>query len=110
MTMQLNLRYMQALAKHVAPKYDIRTYLSSVLVEINDERRHYVATDGHIMAVLVEPRQDSDTNGQYVLERTDILRIKPFGSLDTVGFDFDGLVAKLQYAGSTLTTTLIDCR
>jgi len=74
--MQVNLKTMQALAKFIAPKADVRYYLNGVLLEVTDKGRYYVATCGHKLVAIRESRQEDDIEGQYILPRDVILGIK----------------------------------
>jgi DNA polymerase-3 subunit beta len=74
--MQVNLKTLQALAKHIAPKSDIRYYLNGVLLEVTATARFYVATDGHKLAAIREDRQEGDIEGQYIVPRDVIMGIK----------------------------------
>ena len=74
--MNVNLKYLNALAKHIAPKTEIRYHLVSVQFEVTDAGRYYVATDGHKLVAIRESRQDGDVNGEYLIPREVIMGIK----------------------------------
>src|SRR5690348_14344933 len=44
----------------IAAKGDIRWYLNGVFVEIEEQATRYVATDGHKMLILRDPREKQD--------------------------------------------------
>jgi len=74
--MQVNLKTLQALVKHISPKSDVRYYLNGVMLEVTATARFYVATDGHKLAAIREDRQEGDVDGQYILPRDVILGVK----------------------------------
>jgi DNA polymerase-3 subunit beta len=102
--MQVNLKYLQSLAKHIAPKSDVRYYLNGVLFEVTEAGRFYVATDGHKLVAIREARQETDANGQWIIPRDVVLGIKlqkagrnlvEYAELET-----DGAKAKLDYCST----------
>lgn len=108
--MQVNLKTMQALAKHIAPKSDVRYYLNGVLLEITDKGRYYVATDGHKLVAIREARQEGDIEGQYILPRDVILGIKLSKRpvIDTAEFNQENGKASLTYCGTETRFGLVD--
>jgi DNA polymerase-3 subunit beta len=110
--MQINIKTVNALAKHIAPKSDIRAYLNGVLVEVTENGRFYVATDGHKLVVIRESRQETDAIGQWIIPRDVILNIKlqkagrtvlEFAELET-----DGAKAKIDYCGTGTVFSFVD--
>jgi len=110
--MQVNLKYLQALAKHIAPKSDIRYYLNGVLIEVTEAGRFYAATDGHKLVVIREARQETDTDGQWILPRDVILGIKMKKAgrnpVEHAELETDGAKAKLDYCGTGTVFAFID--
>lgn len=109
--MQVNIKTLNALAKYIASG-DIRYYLNGVLFEVTDAGRFYVATDGHKLVVIREARQETDTNGQWILPRDVILGIKlqkagrnpvEFAELETAGAK-----AKIDYCGTGTVFNFVD--
>jgi len=110
--MQVNLKTINALAKYIAPKADVRYYLNGVLVEVTDAGRFYVATDGHKLVTIRESRQEADPIGQWIIPRDVILNIKlqkagrtvlEFAELET-----DGAKAKIDYCGTGTVFSFVD--
>lgn len=110
--MQINIKTINALAKYIAPKSDIRAYLNGVLVEVTENGRFYVATDGHKLVTIREARQETDKNGQWILPRDVILgiklqkerrSIKEYADLET-----EGAKAKLDYCGTGTVFAFVD--
>lgn len=110
--MQINLKTVNALAKYIAPKSDTRFYLNGVLIEITENGRFYAATDGHKLVVIREARQETDTNGQWILPRDVILGIKLQKAgrtvLETAELETDGAKAKLDYCGTGTVFSFVD--
>jgi len=108
--MQVNLKTLQALAKHIAPKNDIRYYLNAVQFEVTDTGRFYVSTDGHKLVAIREARQDGDTNGEYLIPREVILGIKlsKRPAIDTAEFNQENGKASLTYCGTETRFGLVD--
>lgn len=52
MNYMVNLRTIRALAKHIAPKDDIRPYLNGVALQFEQDGIYYVATDGRVLAAF----------------------------------------------------------
>jgi hypothetical protein len=111
-TMQVNLKYLQSLAKHIAPKSDIRYYLNGVLLEVTAAGRFYAATDGHKLVVIREARQETDTDGQWILPRDVILGIKiqkaGRNPVEHAELEIDGAKAKLDYCSTGTVFAFVD--
>jgi len=101
---------MQALAKYIAPKNEIRFYLVGVLLEITDAGRFYVSTDGHKLVVIREARQETDDNGQWIIPRDVILGIKLSKRpvINTAEFNQENGKASLTYCGTETRFGLVD--
>lgn len=71
MIYQLNDTVINALAKYIAPKEEVRYYLMGVQVEFTPDRIIYVATDGNILAAYAEPYGSDETpiNRQLIIPR-----------------------------------------
>jgi len=109
--MQLNIKTINALAKYIAPKSDIRFYLNGVLVEVTENGRFYAATDGHKLVVIREARQETDENGQWIIPREVILGIKISKRpvIDTATFNQEsGGRASITYCGTETRFFLVD--
>lgn len=108
--MQVNLKTLQALAKHIAPKTEIRYYLNAVQFEVTDAGRFYVATDGHKLVAIREARQDGDINGEYLIPRDVILGIKlsKRPAIDTAEFNQESGKASITYCGTETRFGLVD--
>ena len=108
--MQVNLKTLQALAKHIAPKTDIRAYLNGVLFEVTPTGRFYVATDGHKLVAIRQPRQETDTDGQWIIPRDVILGIKLSKRpvIDTAEFNQENGKASITYCGTETRFGLVD--
>ena len=110
--MEINLKTINALAKYIAPKSDIRFYLNGVLIEDTENGRFYAATDGHKLVVIREARQETDTNGQWILPRDVIMGIKLQKAgrtvLETAELETDGAKAKLDYCGTGTVFSFVD--
>jgi len=110
--MQVNLKTLQALAKHIAPKSDIRYYLNGVMLEVTPTARFYVATDGHKLAAIREDRQEGDVDGQYILPRDVILGVKiqkaGRNPVEYADLDVSGAKPKLDYCGTGTVFAFID--
>lgn len=110
--MQVNLKYLQALAKHISPKSDIRYYLNGVLFEVTQAGRFYVATDGHKLVAIREARQDGDTIGQWIIPRDVILGIKlqkaGRNPVEHAELEIDGAKAKLDYCSTGTVFAFVD--
>lgn len=110
--MQVNLKYLQSLAKHISPKSDIRYYLNGVLLEVTDAGRFYVATDGHKLVAIREARQETDTIGQWILPRNVILGIKLQKAgrsvLKLAELETDGAKAKIDYCNTGTVFAFVD--
>lgn len=108
--MQVNLKYLQSLAKHIAPKSDIRYYLNGVLFEVTDAGRFYVATDGHKLVAIRESRQDGDINGEWIIPRDVILGIKLSKKpvIDAAEFTQENGKASITYCGTETRFGLVD--
>ena len=111
-TMQVNLKYLQSLAKHIAPKSDIRYYLNGVLLEVTAAGRFYVATDGHKLVAIREARQEGDTIGEWIIPRDVILGIKiqkaGRNPVEHAELEIDGAKAKLDYCGTGAVFAFVD--
>jgi len=59
-TVTLNTTILAALAKHIAPKTDVRYYLNGVHLEISHDGVTYVATDGHKLLAAHEGLEKDD--------------------------------------------------
>jgi len=108
--MEINFKTMQALAKYIAPKNEIRFYLVGVLLEITDAGRFYVSTDGHKLVVIREARQETDDNGQWIIPRDVILGIKLSKRpvINTAEFNQENGKASLTYCGTETRFGLVD--
>ena len=108
--MFINIKTINALAKYISPKNDIRYYLNGVLIEITDKGRFYAATDGHKMVVIREARQELDVNGHYILPRDVILSIKltKRPALDIAEFNSENGKASIKYNGTEINFSLCD--
>ena len=110
--MQVNLKHLQSLAKHIAPKSDVRYYLNGVLLEVTDKGRYYVATCGHKLVAIRESRQEDDIEGQYILPRDVILGIKiqkaGRNPVEYADLDVSGAKPKLDYCGTGTVFSCID--
>ena len=110
--MEINLKTINALAKYIAPKSDIRFCLNGVLIEATENGRFYAATDGHKLVVIREARQETDTNGQWILPRDVIMGIKLQKAgrtvLETAELETDGAKAKLDYCGTGTVFSFVD--
>lgn len=108
--MQVNLKTLQALAKHIAPKNEIRYYLVGVLLEVTDAGRFYVSTDGHKLVVIREAKQEADENGQWIIPRDVILGIKLSKRpvIDVCEFSQENGKASLTYCGTETRFGLVD--
>ena len=58
--MFLNLQILRSLSKYITPKKENRVALTGVLVEINQDKVFYVATDGHKLAAFQSERFKGD--------------------------------------------------
>jgi len=108
--MQVNLKTLQALAKHIAPKSEIRYYLVGVLLEVTDAGRFYVSTDGHKLVVIREAKQEADENGQWIIPRDVILGIKLSKRpvIDVCEFSQENGKASITYCGTETRFGLVD--
>lgn len=108
--MQVNLKTLQALAKHIAPKSEIRYYLVGVLLEVTDAGRFYVSTDGHKLVVIREAKQEADENGQWIIPRDVILGIKLSKRpvIDVCEFSQENGKASITYCGTETRFNLVD--
>jgi len=108
--MQVNFKYLQALAKHIAPKSDVRCYLNGVLLEVTEAGRFYVATDGHKLVAIRESRQDGDINGEWIIPRDVILGIKLSKKPVTEAAEFtqENGKASITYCGTETRFGLVD--
>ena len=110
--MHVNLKYLQSLAKHIAPKSDTRYYLNGVLLEVTEAGRFYVATDGHKLVAIREARQDGDTIGQWILPRDVILGIKIQKSgrnpVEHAELETGGAKAKIDYCSTGTVFAFVD--
>ena len=108
--MQINLNTINALAKHIAPKTEIRYYLCAVQFEVTDAGRFYVATDGHKLVTIRESRQDDDVNGEYLIPRDVILGIKMDKKykVEMAEFQCDNGKASITYCGTETRFGLVD--
>lgn len=108
--MNVNLKYLNALAKHISPKTEIRYYLCAVQFEVTDAGRFYVATDGHKLVAIREKRHDDDINGEYLIPRDVIMGIKLSKKpvIDTAEFQCDNGKASITYCGTETRFGLVD--
>lgn len=110
--MQINIKTINALAKYIAPKSDTRFYLNGVLIEITENGRFYAATDGHKLVVIREARQETDTDGQWILPRDVIMGIKLQKSgrsvLETAEFNQENGKASITYCGTETRFGLVE--
>ena len=110
--MQVNLKYLQSLAKHIAPKSDVRYYLNGVLFEVTEAGRFYVATDGHKLVAIREERQPGDTIGEWIIPREVILGIKiqkaGRNPVEYADLETEGAKAKIDYCGTGTVFAFVD--
>lgn len=110
--MQVNLKYLQSLAKHISPKNDVRYYLNGVLFEVTAAGRFYVATDGHKLVAIREARQEGDAIGQWIIPRDVILGIKlqkaDRNLVEHAELEAEGAKAKLDYCGTGTVFAFVD--
>lgn len=110
--MQVNFKTINALAKYIAPKADVRYYLNGVLVEVTENGRFYVATDGHKLVTIREARQETDENGQWIIPRDVILGIKLQKAgrviLESAEFTQENGKASITYCGTETRFGLVD--
>jgi DNA polymerase-3 subunit beta len=110
--MQVNIKTINALAKHISPKSDIRAYLNGVLVEVTENGRFYVATDGHKLVTIRETRQETDAIGQWIIPRDVILGIKlqkaGRNPVEHAELETEGAKAKLDYCGTGTVFAFVD--
>ena len=108
--MFINIKTVNALAKYIAPKDDVRYYLNGILLEITDKARFYAATDGHKMVVIREARQEGDQSGQWILPRDIVLGIKisKRPAIDIAEFNQENGKASIKYCGTETSFGLIE--
>lgn len=108
--MNVNLKYLNALAKHISPKAEIRYYLCAVQFEVTDTGRYYVATDGHKLVAIREARQNGDINGEYLIPRDVIMGIKldKKYKVEIAEFQCDNGKASITYCGTETRFGLVD--
>jgi DNA polymerase-3 subunit beta len=110
--MQVNIKTLQALAKHIAPKTEIRYYLVGVQLEVTDAGRFYVATDGHKLVAIREARQEGDVNGDYLIPRDVILGVKIQKAgrkpVEFAEFELSDGKPSITYCGTETRFNLVD--
>ena len=110
--MQVNIKTLQALAKHIAPKTEIRYYLVGVQLEVTDAGRFYVATDGHKLVAIREARQEGDVNGDYLIPRDVILGVKiqkaGRNPVEYAEFELSDGKPSITYCGTETRFNLVD--
>lgn len=110
--MFLNLQILRALSKYITPKKENRVALTGVLVEINQDKVFYVATDGHKLAAFQSERFKGDqlVEGKYIIPKSVIDSFKNKTMLDagfTYNPEFNGSYT-LSDTVNSVTFNLVD--
>ena len=97
-TIRIPVATINAFAKYVAPKDDVRFYLKGVAIQCDGSHAHMVATDGRILAVHRIESNDCDPFS-IIVPRELCLDVKPLKRVEfaILSFDSESKIITISY-------------